>query len=80
VKISSFRELQLSIFFIIIFAHVVAHWSLRSCKNTKLTYTSWRLSDWIGNQECADELKEIVQDFFTPDKLPDPKTTVPCYH
>ena len=38
-----------------------------------------RLSDWIGNQECAAELKEIVQDFFTPHELPDPKTLVPSY-
>ena len=38
-----------------------------------------RTSNFIGKQEYADELKEIVKDCFIPDEHPDPNVLVPSY-
>jgi hypothetical protein len=38
-----------------------------------------RISEWIGKQEHANELKGIVRDFYTPEDLQVPKCLDPYY-
>jgi len=39
----------------------------------KLVGAAIRISKWIGAEEYADELEEIVEDIFIPEEHPDPK-------
>jgi len=46
----------------------------------KLVGAAIRLSNRIDKPEYADALKEIVRNFFTPEELLDPKTTIVPYY
>jgi hypothetical protein len=46
----------------------------------KLVGAAIRISNRIDKQEFADDLKEIVRNFFTPEELLNPKTTSVPYH